>query len=88
MEPCTYTQEQVEAMQNVDIRSVDPDTLRDIRDVKVNTNLPKPPRQICGEGQLHRHRRDTGGQDALVPSLKMLRKTFLRNTLDIAGKLC
>ena len=41
MEPCTYTQEQVEAMQNVDIRSVDPDTLRDIRDVKVNTNLPK-----------------------------------------------
>ena len=44
MEPCTYTQEQVEAMQNVDIRSVDPDTLRDIRDVKVNTNLPKPER--------------------------------------------
>ena len=41
MEPCTYTQEQVEAMQNVDIRSVDPDTLRDIRDVKVNTDLPK-----------------------------------------------
>ena len=44
MEPCTYTQEQVEAMQNVDIRSVDPDTLRDIRDAKVNTNLPKPER--------------------------------------------
>ena len=44
MEPCTYTQEQVEAMQNVDIRSVDPDTLRDIRDVKVNTDLPKPER--------------------------------------------
>ena len=40
----TYTQEQVEAMQNVDIRSVDPDTLRDIRDVKVNTDLPKPER--------------------------------------------
>ncbi len=41
MEQCAYTREQIEAMQNVDIRSVDPDTLRDIRDVKVNTNLPK-----------------------------------------------
>lgn len=37
----TYTREQVEAMQNVDIRTVDPDTLRDIRDVEVNTALPK-----------------------------------------------
>ncbi len=41
MEQCAYTREQIEAMQNVDIRSVDPDTLRDIRDVKVNTDLPK-----------------------------------------------
>ena len=41
MEQCVYTIEQIEAMQNVDIRSVDPDTLRDIRDVKVNTDLPK-----------------------------------------------
>ena len=41
MEQCAYTLEQIEAMQNVDIRSVDPDTLRDIRDVKVNTDLPK-----------------------------------------------
>ena len=44
MEQCAYTREQIEAMQNVDIRSVDPDTLRDIRDVKVNTDLPKPER--------------------------------------------
>ena len=36
-----YTQEEIEAMQNVDIRTVDPSTLRDIRDVKVNTDLPK-----------------------------------------------
>ena len=41
MEQCAYTREQIEAMQNVDIRSVNPDTLRDIRDVKVNIDLPK-----------------------------------------------
>ena len=41
MEQTTYTREQIEAMQNVDIRTVDPDTLRDIRDVTVNTDLPK-----------------------------------------------
>ena len=31
-------------MQNVDIQSVGLDTLRDIRDVKVNTDLPKSER--------------------------------------------
>ena len=41
MEQTAYTREQIEAMQNVDIRTVDPDTLRDIRDVEVNTALPK-----------------------------------------------
>jgi hypothetical protein len=41
MEQHTYTREEVEAMQNVDLRTVDPDMLRDIRDVKVNTALPK-----------------------------------------------
>ena len=41
MEPCVYTKEQIEAMQDVDIRTVDPAGLRDIRDVKVNTDLPK-----------------------------------------------
>ena len=41
MEQRIYTAEQIEAMQNVDIRTVDPDTLRDIRDVTVNTDLPK-----------------------------------------------
>mgnify|MGYP000674463119 FL=1 len=41
MEQCAYTREQIEAMQNVDIRTVDPAGLRDIRDVKVNTDLPK-----------------------------------------------
>ena len=42
----TYTRDQVEAMQNVDIRTVDPDTLRDIRDVEVNTALPKKERML------------------------------------------
>ena len=42
METCAaYTKKQIEAMQNVDIRTVDPSTLRDIRDVKINTDLPK-----------------------------------------------
>lgn len=33
-----------ENMKNVDIRTVDPDTLVDIRDVKINTDLPKQER--------------------------------------------
>ncbi len=41
MEQHIYTREEMEAMRNVDIRTVDPATLRDIRDVKVNTDLPK-----------------------------------------------
>ena len=41
MEQPIYTEEQVKAMQNVDIRTVDPAGVRDIRDVKVNTDLPK-----------------------------------------------
>ena len=41
MEPCAYSMEQIEAMQNVDSRTVDPTGLRDIREVKVNTDLPK-----------------------------------------------
>ena len=41
MEQPIYNEEQDKAMQNVDIRTVDPAGLRDIRDVKVNTDLPK-----------------------------------------------
>lgn len=41
METGAITREAVEAMRNVDIRTVDPDTLRDIRDVEVNAALPK-----------------------------------------------
>ncbi len=44
MEPSAYTLEQLKAMQAVDVRTVDPATLRDIRDVKVNTGLPKQER--------------------------------------------
>ena len=39
-----YTKEELEAMKNVDVRTVDIDTLRDIRDVKINTDLPKEER--------------------------------------------
>ncbi len=41
METNTLTQEEIDAMRDVDVRTVDPDTLRDIRDVKVNMELPK-----------------------------------------------
>ena len=44
MEQCPYTLEQLKAMQAVDVRTVDPATLRDIRDVTVNTDLPKQER--------------------------------------------
>jgi len=40
------TMEQIEEMQKVDIRKVDPDTLVDIKDVKVNTDLPKEERML------------------------------------------
>lgn len=43
-EPFTLTMEELKAMQEVDVRTVDPATLRDIRDVHVNTDLPKPER--------------------------------------------
>ncbi len=44
METNTLTQEEIDAMRDVDVRTVDPDTLRDIRDVKVNMELPKKER--------------------------------------------
>lgn len=43
-EPFTLTMEELKTMQEVDVRTVDPATLRDIRDVHVNTDLPKPER--------------------------------------------
>lgn len=46
MEQRTLTEDKIDAMRNVDIRTVDPDTLRDIRDVKVNVELPKRERML------------------------------------------
>ncbi len=40
------TAESLEAMRNVDIRTVDPATLRDIRDVTVHVELPKHERML------------------------------------------
>jgi len=39
-----YTKEELDAMKNVDVRTVNPATLRDIRDVKINTDLTKAER--------------------------------------------
>lgn len=41
MELTALTAADIDAMQRVDIRTVDPETLTDIRDVEVNTELPK-----------------------------------------------
>lgn len=46
MEQLIYTKEEIEAMKNIDVRTVDINTLRDIRDVKVNTDLPKEERVL------------------------------------------
>lgn len=45
-EPFTITLEELKAMQEVDVRTVDLATLRDIRDVHVNTDLPKAERML------------------------------------------
>lgn len=36
----------LEAMKNIDIRAVDPDTLVDINDIKINTKLPREERMM------------------------------------------
>lgn len=44
MDTQALTKETINAMRDVDIRTVDPDSLRDIRDVQVHTELPKAER--------------------------------------------
>lgn len=46
METSALTRETVQAMKDVDVRTVDPDTLRDIRDVEVRPELPKKERML------------------------------------------
>lgn len=36
----------LEAMKNIDIRTVDPDTLVDINDIKINPKLPREERMV------------------------------------------
>ena len=60
MEPCTLTRETIMAMQDVDIRTVEPEMLRDIRDVQVHADLPKKERildfiQQIGNPYCYRH---------------------------------
>lgn len=46
MDGCLPTLQELKAMQGIDVRSVDPDALRDIREVHVDTNLPKRERML------------------------------------------
>ena len=72
MEQPIYTEEQVRAMQNVDIRTVDPAGLRDIRDVKVNTDLPKRERILDFIRQI--------GNPLLLPSREYVVKVSFTDT--------
>lgn len=60
MELCTLTRDTIKAMQDVNIRTVDPEMLRDIRDVQVHADLPKKERildfiQQIGNPYCYRH---------------------------------
>lgn len=46
METKTLTRNEIEIMREVDIRAVDPDSLRDIREVTVNTELSRKERML------------------------------------------
>ena len=46
MDSYALNRETINAMRDVDIRLVDPDSLRDIRDVHVKTELPKKERML------------------------------------------
>ena len=97
------TQEELEAMKNVDVRTVNPATLRDIRDVKINTALPKEQRiqdyirqignpycyrHVCGENQFCRYRCDPGGPAGGLHTVKDMRMKNFAKSLDKAGNLC
>jgi len=44
MELSVITPEEIDKMRAVNIREINPDTLKDIRDVKIDTELPKKER--------------------------------------------
>ncbi len=46
MEQTLPTEQELEAMRTVDVHKVDPETLRDIRDVQIKTELPKHERML------------------------------------------
>ena len=46
MPPRTLTGEAIASMRDVDVRTVDPDSLRDIRGVEVHAELPKAERVL------------------------------------------
>lgn len=88
MEPNTLTREALEQMKAVDIRAVDPETLRDIRDVHINTALPKQERMLdfirqIGNPYCYRHGKyvvKVSFADSDV-TLEQLMLTYLRSKL-------
>ncbi len=82
------TREALEQMKAVDIRKVDPETLRDIRDVHINTALPKRERMLdfiqqIGNPYCYRHGKyvvKVSFADSDV-TLEQLMLTYLRSKL-------
>lgn len=82
------TREALEQMKAVDIRKVDPETLRDIRDVHINTALPKRERMLdfiqqIGNPYCYRHGKyvvKISFADSDV-TLEQLMLTYLRSKL-------
>lgn len=52
MEAILYTKEMLEKMKGIDIQTVDSETLMDIRDVKVDSALPRKEKILQFIGQL------------------------------------
>ena len=82
------TREALEQMKAVDIRTVNPETLRDIRDVHINTALPKRERMLdfiqqIGNPYCYRHGKyvvKVSFADSDV-TLEQLMLTYLRSKL-------
>ena len=52
MDTSIPTEEEIAAMRDVDVRSIDPDALRDIREATVDMSLPKQRRMLDFLGRI------------------------------------
>lgn len=72
----SITVKELEKMSKMDVRTVDPETLVDIRDVKINTELPKEERIIDYIGQIKNPYLFRHGKIVVKLSFPDTRETF------------